>query len=84
MLCAAAMVLGQAAASRGLHELEVIDERRGITIRSRSFVEQLDIARFGFTSTVGQDCVAEAADLFHYGSRLALEDLQVQEVLNPP
>ena len=81
VLCAVAMVLGQGGATRGLHELEVVDDRRGITIRSKSIVEPINHARFGFVSTVGQDRVAAATELLPPGTRLALEDLQAREVL---
>ena len=81
MLCAVAMVLGQGGATRGLHELEVVDDRRGITIRSKSIVEQINHGRFGFVSTVGQDRVAASTELLPPGTRLALADLQAREVL---
>jgi hypothetical protein len=74
------MVLGQGGATRGLHELEVVDDRRGITIRSKSIVEQINHGRFGFVSTVGQDRVSAAAELLPPATRLALADLQAREV----
>ena len=80
VLCAVAMVLGQGGATRGLHELEVVDDRRGITIRSKSIVEQINHGRFGFVSTVGQDRVSAAAELLPPATRLALADLQAREV----
>ena len=80
MLCAVAMVLPQGAATRGLHEFEVVDHGRGITLRSKSLVEQVNHGRFGFVSTVGQDRVAAAAELLPPATRLALEDLQAREV----
>ena len=80
VLCAVSMVLPQGAATRGLHEFEVVDHGRGITLRSKSLVEQVDHGRFGFVSTVGQDRVAAAAELFPPATRLALEDLQAREV----
>ena len=80
VLCAVAMVLGQGGATRGLHELEVVDDRRGITIRSKSIVEQINHGRFGFVSTVGQDRVSAAAELLPPATRLALADHQAREV----
>ena len=74
------MVLLQGAASRGIHEFEVVDHGRGITLRSKSLVEQINHGRFGFVSTIGQDRVAAAAQLFPPGTRLELEDLQAREV----
>ena len=80
LLCVSVSAPVQAAASRGLREVEVRDERSGISIRSRTVVENLDFGRFAFTSTVRDSVEAATRSLFESGDRRHLEELQAEEV----
>ena len=72
----------QAAASRGLREVEVRDDSIGLSIRSRTVVEHLEFDRFAFTSTVRASVEVATQSLFESGDRRHLEELQAQEVLS--